>query len=358
MDTREAGELFDKIVSLYKQQVWFPEDRAWYYPLLAAVTLATHHAKHAHTWPIIDIEGPTASGKGQVVSLLQRLSWRAREVTVVPTIAQLYRYAHVRKGEEPRLVIFDDMRVKSNNPDVRAILNAGVERGKVVPRTIGGREEKFRPHGFKVMAHEEPLPRSYQSLRRRCIRITTSRNDGFVPELPRPRDVKRAAARLAPELERWRRETNVRPLVRRWLLNQGRVKLLAEERPAWHLVLAVAAHCSRLGEIIPALEAHRAGGEVTVTHWWRERALPVLRTIDPAGKKASELHDELRKRLGADVPISEDQLGRRLVEAIDDSQLPWRHRVLHGGRVYERRQSLITEKIISPFARALKKVRR
>lgn len=336
MDQVQAKQIFDKVEAVYRKQVWFPESRAWNYPLLAALTLATYHARHADAWPIIDIDGMTGSGKGQVVAVLHALAWRARPITVVPTVAQLYRYAHVKKGKEPKVTIWDEARVQSSQADVRAVLNAGVERGKGVPRMLGSKSVMFKPWGFKVLVHEEPLPRSMQSLHRRCIRVLTVRANDFVPALPRLRDVRRAAEALRPELERWH-DAEIEPLLVEYLHNRGREKLVGDERPTWHLVLAVAEFCGRLDAVMPALRAHRAERLGDVNEMWRARALPIMQSTDPKARRASDLMEALRKRLGADMPpLNHHSMGKLLREAISRGELPWRERQLHGATVYER----------------------
>jgi hypothetical protein len=342
MDQGTAGALFDKVTDLYRGQVWLPEDRAWGHALLAAVTLTTDHAGQTSHWFIVDLEGPTGSGKGEAAKVFRRTGCRVRPIAIVPTVPQLYRYTHVEKGDEPRAVIFDELHLRAGNRDVLAILNGGLSRETVVPRQVDGKRKNFRPWGIKWLVHEGTLPRSFHSLRRRCIRLQTAQSEDFTPALVTNEELDGAVEALRPDLERWY-AVNLKPLIIKWLRNQGEVngqsfKLSAIERPIWHLVLAVAEYCGRLDALMPALSANRTGQEVNLTDWWRRCALPMLKELDPAGMQASDLLDEMRAHFGADIPpLSPKSLGRCLYFAIADRKLPWRSRVSHGRRLYWRR---------------------
>lgn len=342
MDQGDASALFDKITELYRGQVWLPEDRAWGHALLAAVTLATYHAGQASHWFIVDLEGATASGKGEAAKVFRRAGHRVCPIAIVPTVPQLYRYTHVEKDEEPRAVIFDELNLRAGNRDVLAILNGGLSRETVVPRQADGKLKYFRPWGIKWLVHEGTLPRSFHSLRRRCIRLQMAQSEDFTPALVTAGELASAVKALRPDLERWY-AVDLEPLIIKWLRNQGVVngqslKLSAIERPIWHLVLAATEYCGRLDALVPAISANRTGHEVNVTRWWRDRALPMLGEIDPAGMHASDLLDEIRARFGADIPsLSPKSLGRWLHLAIADRKLPWTSRVSHGRRCYWRR---------------------
>jgi len=341
MDQGDARALFDKVTDLFRGQVWLPEDRAWGHALLAAVTLATYHAGQVSHWFILDLEGATASGKGEVAKVLRRAGHRVRPIAIVPTVAQLYHYTHVRKDDDPKTVIFDELHLGASNRNVLAILNGGLSRETVVTRRIDGKQKPFRPWGIKVLVHEG-TPRSFHSLQRRCIRLQTAQNEDFTPALVTDEELDAAVETLRPDLERWH-AVDLKPLIIKWLRNQGDVngqpfRLSAVERPIWHLVLAATEYCGRLDALAPAISANRTGHEVNVVRWWRERALPMLKELDPAGRHASDLLDEMRARLGADIPsLSPKSLGQLLRYAIADRKLPWTSRVSHGRRRYWRR---------------------
>lgn len=350
MNQRDAGALFDKIADLYRGQISLPEDRTWGYPLLAAVTLTTYHAGKASDLFILDIEGSTASGKDEAAKVFRRAGHRVRPIAIVPTVPQLYRYTHMKAGKEPRAVIFNEQSLRSSNRDALAILNAGVSREHVVPRNIGGKQKNFRPFGIKWLVHEGTLPRSFHSLRRRCIRLQTAHNKDFTPMLVTDEELDGAVEALRPELKCWY-AVDLKPLIAQWLHNRGTIdngqafKLHGEECKTWSLVLAVAEYSGRLDALIPALGANRTGQEVNLTRWWRERALPMLKELDPAGFPAQDLLDVMREHFGLDMPsLSADSLGRYLQFAIADRKLPWMSKVVHGRRRYWRRRKLRTQR--------------
>lgn len=139
-----------------------------------------------------------------------------------------------------------------------------------------------------------------------------------------------------PDLLRWRDEIGLEELFRRYLVGDGAVTLRAAERPVWALLAATLECCGRLDDLGWILAANRTGQEVIVVDWLKEKALPLLHSFDPAGRRAGAILDWLRERLSADMPsISEDRLGRYLSDAIDDRQLGWTYRPLNGYRVYE-----------------------
>src|SRR5579864_3081 len=339
MSHGDAAELFDRLTNLYRGQVWLPEDRAWGYPLLSALTLSTYHARQASHWFIVDLEGSTGSGKGEILKVFTRAGHRVPPIAIVPTVAQLYHYTHVNKGEDPKAVIFDELHLHASNRDVLAILNGGLSRETVVPRRINGKPRKFRPWGIKWLVHEGTLPRSFHSLRRRCIRLQTAQNEDFTPTLVTDEELDEAVEALRPDLERWR-ETDLKPLVARWLHNAGTVNgepftLSGVERPIWPLVLATAECCGRLDALIPSVSANRTGRDVNTTGWWRRRALPMLKEFDPAGMTAADLLDEMRAQFGVDIPpLSAKSLGRLLRFAVADKKLRWTSRVSVGRRRY------------------------
>lgn len=343
MDQGTAAALFDKVTDLYRGQVWLPEDWAWGHALLAAVTLATYHAGQVSHWFIVDVEGPTGSGKGEVIKVFRRAGYRVRPIAVVPTVPQLYHYTNVPKGEEPRVAIFDELFLRTGNRDVLAILNGGLSRETVVPRRINGKQVKFRPWGIKWLVHEGTLPRSFHSLRRRCIRLQTAQNEDFTPAFVTDEELDAAVEALRPDLERWH-AVDLKPLILKWLRNQGTVNgrpfgLAAIERPIWPLLLAVAEHCGRLDALAPAVSANRTCHEGKVARWWRDRALPMLKELDPAGMPARELLEELRDHFGADIPpLSVKSLGRWLQLGIARRKLPWASRVTKGLTRYWRRR--------------------
>ncbi len=343
MDQHDAKVIFDKVTDLYRGQMWLPEDRAWGHPFLAAVTLATYHSAQVSHWFIVDLEGSTASGKGEAAKVFLRAGHRVRPIAIVPTVPQLYLYTHVKKDEEPRAVIFDELNLLMSNRDLLATLNGGLSRDTVVPRMINGKNRKFRPWGIKWLVHEGTLPRSFHSLRRRCIRLQTAQNEGFTPRLVTDEQLDEAVEALRPDLEGWH-AVDLRPLIIKWLRNEGifdgqPFKLLAGERPIWHLLLAVAEYCGQLDALIPALSANRTSQEVNLTRWWRDRGLPTLKGLDPKGMSSSELLDWMRECIGVDMPpLSPDSLGRRLRITIADKKLPWTARMKTGRRRYWRKR--------------------
>lgn len=344
MNQRDAGALFDRVADLYRGQISLPEDRTWGHPMLAAVTLATYHAGKTSDLFILDLEGSTASGKDEAAKVFRRAGYRVRPIAIVPTVPQLYRYTRMKAGKEPRAVIFNEQSLRSSNRDALAILNAGVSREHVVPRNIGGKQKNFRPFGIKWLVHEGTLPRSFHSLRRRCIRLQTANNKDFTPRLVTDEELAGAVEALRTELECWY-AVDLKPLIAKWLHNEGTIgdghlfKLHGEECKTWSLVLAVAEYCGRLDTLMPALGANRTGQEVNLTHWWRERALPMLRELNPMGMSAQELLDEIRENFGVDMPsLSPDSLGRYMGFSIADRKLPWASRVVHGRRRYWRKR--------------------
>ena len=343
MDQATAGALFDKVTDLYRDQVWLPEDRAWGHPLLAAVTLATHHANKVSDWFILDLEGPTASGKSEAAKVLRRTGYRVRRIAVAPTVPQLYRYTNKKRGEEPRVTIFDELHLRAGNRDALAILNGGLSRESVVTRTINGKDEILRPWGIKVLVHEGTLPRPFHSLRRRCIRVQTAQNEDYTPKLVTSKELNAAIKALRPDLNGWR-GARLKKLINKWRHNKGTVngqwfQLSAVERPIWPLVLAVAEYCDRLDAVIPALDANRTGRELNVARWWIERALPRLKELDPAGMSAAELLDEMREHFGADIPtLGPTSLGQRLRRSIAAGKLAWETRKIRGQQRYWRRR--------------------
>lgn len=262
----------------------------------------------------------------------------------MPTVAQLYRYARMKAGEEPRAAIFNENSLRTSNRDALAILNAGVSRENVVPRFIGGKQKNFRPFGIKWLVHEGTLPRSFHSLRRRIIRLQTMYNTDFTPRLVTDEELDGAVEALRLDLEQWH-AVNLEPVIAKWLHNEGTInggepfKLRGEECKTWSLVLAVVEQCGRLDALIPALSANRTGQEVNLTRWWRDRALPMLREFDPAGMPAQDLLDVMREHFGLDMPsLSPDSLGRYVRLAIADRKLPWTSRTVNGRSRYRRRR--------------------
>ena len=187
------------------------------YVVLAESQLTTVVLWIAHTWGIdaFDVTPYVAamsaeprSGKSrlqEVTELLVKKPWRVTQ----PSEAVLFR----KIGASHPTLLFDEVdtvfgsRVSDSQEGVRAILNAGFQRGVTVPRCLGRGEtlEDFEVFCPKFLAGIGTLPPTVRD-RSFLIRMKRKKRSERVERFRR-RDAEPTAAGLRARLERWADES-------------------------------------------------------------------------------------------------------------------------------------------------------
>jgi hypothetical protein len=200
----DGADLADQLVEFYRRFVNMTEHQAH---VLALWTLHTHAIDAAQFTPYIAVEAPTMrSGKTRTMEVAELVVHKP-EMIIEPTEAVVFR---VVEAEQPTLLLdeYDAIFANSEQERLRALLNAGYQRGATVPRIEEVKGErvirKFSVFSAKMLAGIGRLPSTIAD-RSIPIRLQRKKRGEHQPERFRRRRAEREGNRLRSEGHWWAR---------------------------------------------------------------------------------------------------------------------------------------------------------